>query len=151
VKPIKLKTIADELDAQFEDYRMYYNKSTGEIITVSREELGIAEDSEEGADFLEYDEEQRENIVQALDIIMNDENYVELPDKDDIYEYDIMEEFAEDNDELSRAMRGRGAFRRFKDEIIEQGIEDDWYDFKEKALIEIAREWCKGNGIAYEE
>lgn len=151
MKPIKLKTIADELDAQLEDYRMYYTKSTGEIITVSREDLGIAEDSEEGDDFSKYDKEQKENILQALDVIINDENYVELPDKDDINEYDIMEEFAEDNDELSYAMRGRGAFRRFKDEIIEQGIEDDWYDFKEKTMIEIAREWCKENGILYEE
>jgi Uncharacterised protein family (UPF0158) len=82
---------------------------------------------------------------------MNDEKYVKLPDKGDINEYDIMEEFAEDNDELSRAMRGRGTFRRFKDEIIEQCIEDDWYDFKEKALIEIAREWCEENGIVYKE
>lgn len=151
MKPIKLKTIAEELDAQFEDYRMYYNKSIGNVITVSREYLGIAEDSEEGEDFSEYDEEQRESILQALDVIMNDENYVKLPDKDDINEYEIMEDFAEDNDDLSNTMRGRGAFKKFKDEIIEQDIEDDWYDFKEKALIEIARDWCKENGIAYEE
>jgi hypothetical protein len=52
---------------------------------------------------------------------------------------------------LFDAIRGGGAFRRFKDKIYYLGIEQDWYDFKEKSLMRIAKEWCTGNGLVFEE
>ena len=152
MKPLNLKTLAEELDDQFEEYSKYYNKTTGEIISVSFEDFRIAEDSEEGDDFSKYPDWQRESIIEALDVIINDENYIELPNQHDINEYDIMEEFCDEieNEELLDAIRGRGAFRRFKDKIIDLGVEQDWYDFKEKALMEIAKEWCEENGVVFE-
>jgi hypothetical protein len=46
-------------------------------------------------------------------------------------------------------IRGSGAFRRFKDAIRRHGIEDEWYQFRDQALEEIAIEWLESNGIAY--
>lgn len=43
-------------------------------------------------------------------------------------------------DSLESAIRGSGAFRRFKDSIMHYGIEKDWYDFLEEAHRRIARE-----------
>jgi hypothetical protein len=76
---------------------------------------------------------------------MNDENYIELPNQYDINKYDIMEEFCDkmDNDELFKAIRGRGTFRWYKDKIIDFGVEKDWYVLKDKALMEIAKEWWR--------
>jgi hypothetical protein len=84
---------------------------------------------------------------------LNDENYIELPNQHDINEYDIMKKFCDeiDNDELFDAIRGRGAFRRFKDKIIDIGVEKVWYEFKEKVLMAIAKEWCEDNEIPFEE
>jgi hypothetical protein len=155
MKPVKLKDIVDELEIQMDEYKKYLNKATGEIITVSTEELSIAEESEEGDDFSDYPDWQRDSIRDALDIIENWENYIELPDKWEIDEYRIMEEFCGSikndriSDALYSAIRGRGAFRRFKDAIHRYGVEDDWYRFRKEALKNIAMEWCEENGIKY--
>jgi hypothetical protein len=155
VKPLKLKEIIDEMDMQTEEYRSYLNKETAVIISVSMEELSIAEDSEEDDDFSEYPEWQQESLKDALDVIDNEDNYIELPDKCEINEYDIMEDFcgSVNNDSVSNALysaiKGRGAFRRFKDAIIRFGVENDWYRFREEALKKIAIEWCEDNEITF--
>lgn len=85
------------------------------------------------------------------------DDYLPLPTKFDIHEYSIMERFCrsreddEMRDDLCDAIRGRGAFRRFKDSIHEHGIADDWYKYRDEALREIAIEWCEENGIPYTE
>jgi hypothetical protein len=155
MKPVKLKDIVDEMEMQMDEYRKYLNKITGEIVNVSTEELSIAEESEEDDDFSEYPDWQQDSIKSALDIIVNWENYIELPDKLEMNEYDIMEEFCGSikNDRVSNALysaiQGRGAFRRFKDTIARFGVEDDWYKFREEALRQIAIEWCEENEIMY--
>ena len=120
MQPVKLKDIVDEMEMQIDAYRKYLNKETGEIVTVSSEELSIAEESEEDDDFSQYPDWQQDSIKSAIDVIVNWENYIELPDKWEINEYDIMEEFCGSikNDGVSNALysaiQGRGAFRRSK-------------------------------------
>ena len=54
-------------------------------------------------------------------------------------------------DNLCNAIRGRGAFRSFKDKIHEYGIAEDWYQYRDAALRDIAVTWCEAHGIAYTE
>ena len=54
-------------------------------------------------------------------------------------------------DDLCNAIRGRGAFRRFKDGIHEYGIADDWYKYRDDTVREIAIDWCEAHGISYTE
>ena len=49
------------------------------------------------------------------------------------------------------AIKGSGAFRRFKDMIRELDIEDDWYRFMNAEYKVKAIEWCNENGISYVE
>ena len=53
------------------------------------------------------------------------------------------------SDSLCRMIRGRGAFGRFKDGIRRYGIEENWYKFRDRALKEIVKDWCEGEGIEY--
>ncbi|OPX85413.1 MAG: hypothetical protein A4E52_01650 [Pelotomaculum sp. PtaB.Bin013] len=155
VKPVKLQDIIDEMEMQMDECHKYLNTETGEIITVSSEELGIAEESEEDDDFSEYPDWQRDSVDQALDVVMNWGNgkYIELPDKWDIHEYSIIEAFcgSVSNDRISNALysaiQGRGAFRRFKDAIRRYDIEDSWYKFRDEAFKKLAVEWCEENNI----
>jgi Uncharacterised protein family (UPF0158) len=153
--PVQIKDLVDAMDMQIDEHRQYLNKETGVIVTVSTEELSIAEESEEGDDFSRYPEWQREFILAALGIIENGDKYVELPDKWEINEYNIMESFCDsvDNENISEALyvaiRGRGAFRRFKDAVIRYRIEKRWYSFREEVLRDIAIRWCEGNDIIY--
>lgn len=41
----------------------------------------------------------------------------------------------------------KGAFRSFKDGIIEYGIDKQWYKYKEDKIIELVIEWCNEQGI----
>ncbi|MBS3811558.1 MAG: hypothetical protein KGY44_06830 [Halanaerobiales bacterium] len=73
----------------------------------------------------------------------------------DIDYYEIMEDFclSIDDDKLRKIMynsiQGRGAFRRFEDNVHKYGIIDDWYDFQENVYMEIAKQWCNNHGIKY--
>lgn len=158
MKPVKLQDIVDEMEMQMDECHKYLNTEIGEIITVSSEDLGIAEESDEDDDFSEYPDWQRDSINEALDVLMNwgSGKYIELPDKWDIHEYSIMEGFCGyvGNDRIGNALysaiQGRGAFRRFKDAVFRYGIEDSWYKFRDDALKKLAIEWCKHNNVSYE-
>jgi nitroreductase len=54
-------------------------------------------------------------------------------------------------DDLCNAIRGRGAFRRFKDRIQAYGMAEAWYRYRDAALREIAMAWCEEHGIPYTE
>ncbi len=151
--PVKLKEIIEELSFQSDEVSSMLNTKTGEVISVSDEELRAAENEEPLENFPEW---QRDAIRLAGDILESD-NYLPLPTKYDIHEYSIMERFCRsvhDNDRrdsLCHAIRGRGAFRYFKDKIHEYGMADDWYAYRDGALREIAMAWCEKNGISVTE
>jgi hypothetical protein len=150
---VKLKDIVDEISFTLDEASSYLNTKTGDVVTVTEEELQAAENEEPLEDFPEW---QHDAIRIATDILETDD-YLPLPTKFDIHEYSIMERFCrsvEDDDigdDLCNAIRGRGAFGRFKDRIHEYGIADDWYTYLDGALREIAIAWCEENGISYTE
>ncbi|MHB1483534.1 MAG: UPF0158 family protein [Saccharofermentanales bacterium] len=155
--PIKLQSIVDEIESQMDEYNKYLNTQTGQIICVGSEDLRVAEESETDDDFSEYPDWQQTSIKQAMDVLVNcfSDKYILLPTVYDINEYNIMEEFCDTvqncqiRDSLYSAIRGSGAFRRFKDAICRYGIEDSWYKFRNGALKQVAIKWCERNKISY--
>ena len=151
--PVKLKDLIEELTLQFDEGASYLNRQTGEVVYVTREELRAAEEDEPLDNFPEW---QHANIRTAQDIVET-EQYLALPTKFDIHEYRIMERFCssiEDDDmrdDLCQAIRGRGAFRYFKDRIHAYGIAEELYRYRDAALQEIAVAWCEAHGISYTE
>jgi hypothetical protein len=152
--PVKLDDLISEIEIQMDETLTYINTQTGEVITLSREEMRAAEDEE----LLEnYPDWQRENIEQAIKII-EDENevYLDFTLRNEYHEYEIVEEFIgtlsgdEVRKELFGAIQGRGAFRRFKDKIRKHDVEKQWYDFQEKKLKELVIEWCEENDLVIE-
>ena len=92
-------------------------------------------------------EEEKEDIY---------DEYIALPTKYYIDEYNMMEGFIETikderlYNQLYIAINGQGAFRRFKDTCINFDIIDDWYKFRDEKYKELAINWCKNNNIEYE-
>jgi len=127
---------------------------TGEFVAFTSDELGAAE---EGESLEGYPEWQKEVIKKADDLLSNYDDYRELPSKFDIHEYSIMERFCysiEDEDlsrRLVNSIRGRGAFRYFKDMVHEYGIVDEWYKYREDEFNKIAIDWLDSHKIAYTE
>jgi hypothetical protein len=148
---VSLQAVVEEMDALSDEAHAFLNKRTGELVTITNEEMGIAE---EGKDIERYPDWQKEMIRKAQEVLESGD-YLPLPSKFDIHEYAIVQSFCysmEDEDlrdELLGQIRGTGAFRRFKEAIDRHGIKDDWFRFREAALEEIAVEWLEENNIPY--
>ncbi|MNI47731.1 hypothetical protein D3C73_1022640 [compost metagenome] len=152
-KPVKLDDLVSELE--LDNTFTFINTYTGEVITLMREEMGAAEDEEPLEKFPDW---QRENIEKAVSIIEDaDGIYVDFTLRNNINEYDIIEEFIgtlkdqKIREEIYGAIQGRGAFRRYKDRIVEYGVDKQWYKYKESKLKELVIEWCKEQGIEVQE
>ncbi|MDQ6596443.1 UPF0158 family protein [Bacillus salipaludis] len=149
---VKLKDIIEEMEIQFEESRSLLNIKTGEFVLVTSEDQRAAEDEKP---FDHLPEWEQENRMIAIDVVENFENYLELPTKYEVNEYEIMENFCltvsdqRKQESLLRAIKGKGAFRRFKDKIIDFEIEDQWYLYRDECFKQIAIEWCKENKINF--
>jgi hypothetical protein len=150
---VKLKDIVEGLEFLTDEGTSYLNTTTGEVVYVTTEELRAAEEEQPLEDFPEW---QHDAIHLAKDIVETD-HYLQVPDRFEIHEYSIMERFclSVDNDDLRDdlcdAIRGRGAFRRFKYRMQVYGMAEEWYEYRDAALREIAMAWCEAHGILYTE
>lgn len=52
-------------------------------------------------------------------------------------------------DKLFNLIRGKGAFRRFKDSVNRFGISDQWSDYRDMKYKEIAIAFCESKNIDY--
>jgi hypothetical protein len=147
-----LKEIVDALEMQFDEHSNYLDRHTGEVEMVSRDVLRLVEEGGT-ADRLPQWQQGEFDIAKAF--FEDPDRFVRLPTQWDIHEWEIMREFAEsvEPEQLSRdllqALSGKGAFRYFKDTLRRYRREQDWYDYRTRALREIATDWCEENGIEY--
>lgn len=147
---------AENMEMQFEEWNSCINRKTGEFISFHDDEVGEAEECGTVQEILDsgavLDEKQAQ---QLFDYLTNCQDYVTLPNRNDIHEYSIMEDFIDSLEDpgqqnsLYRAIDGRGAFRMFKNEIGCLEIRQDWFDFKFQAYCEIAEEWLQDNDLPY--
>ena len=105
----------------------------------------------------ECPEWQKDEYKAARDYLDRPDDFASLPDPFEIDEYGMMERFSlslDDermSDELYNAIKGRGAFRMFKDTIHRVGIQQQWYDYRDAELVALAKEWCQEQGIEFTE
>ena len=87
--------------------------------------------------------------------VLNEDDYIALPSQYDVHEYHLMERFIErvENEEkrdtLWMAIDGKGAFRRFENTLDRYGMLNDWWNFKEQHILEMAKAWCAKNSVPY--
>lgn len=150
-KPAKLSDIIDAIEIIMDESSSYLNMKTGEVVMATDEEMSAVE---EDGPLEEYPEWQRESIKTAGKILESDD-YILLPDKFEVHEYSIMEDFCMSIDDekirniMYNSIKGSGAFRRFKDNIHKYDITDEWYEYKSGALKQKAIDWCKENNVEY--
>jgi hypothetical protein len=148
---VKLSDLIEGMDFQSDEQSSFLNLTTGEVVSITDEELRAAENDEPLEDFPEW----QHDAIRIAGEIRETDHYLPLPDRFEIHEYRIMERFClsvDDDDlrdDLSGAIRGRGAFRRFKDRVQAYGIAEEWYRYRDAALREIAMAWCEEHGIPY--
>ncbi len=139
VMKIKLKQVIDSIDMANDDWEEFYDTKTGETIYLG------------DPDF----DDEHEETEELLD--SDPDRFYEFPTQYEIHEYGILEDFVDYlpngkmKDELARAIRGRGAFRRFRDTVDDLGITQLWYDYQNEAHRKIAISWCEDHNLEYEE
>lgn len=137
---IKLDQVIDAIETADDAYTYFYDTQT-------KETVHLADPMYTG----ETDGELAELIENSFG------RFLRFPTKYDIHEYSIMQSFIEGmpdgvaRRELASAIRGKGAFRRFKNGIRYHGIEEAWYSYQASAYREIAVRWCRDNELEYEE
>jgi len=149
---VSLRDVIDEMEMMSDEATSYINRKTGELITLTHEELALAEDPEEAMDAPEW----QKYLLPKVREVAASEDFIALPGKFEIHEWSIMERFAQSltdaavNDELQAAVHGGGAFRRFKDAVHRLGIADEWYRFRDAALEEVAIDFLEAHGIEFQ-
>lgn len=135
---IPLKQVIDALESSSDSVTHYFDLHTGETVSLFDRYM-IGETDEELAELLES----------------TPERFLRFPTQYEIHEYRIMEDFIVSlpagamQRELAEAIRGKGAFRRFKATIRYYGVEQKWYGFLADAYKAISIQWCKDNQLEY--
>ena len=150
----RLSQIIDAIEIATDETHAFFDRRTGEVHTISDEDIAAAEDEQLAAEAGEW---QQDFIAIARQINAdNGDRFLPLPDQFDAHEWDMMRKFAytvEDeaiSDELQGAIHGAGAFRCFKDRVHRRGIEDQWYAFRDRCYRRLAIDWCQANRIERE-
>ncbi|HEM3941547.1 TPA: hypothetical protein U1V53_001328 [Streptococcus suis] len=132
---VSFQDVVDSLQMISQGDRYYYDSHIDELVYLSVGEFRI-----ESRDGLE--EEIEEDVAGR---------FVGLPTYYDFNPYTFMELYISDltdgdlSGRLSRAIRGRGAFRRFKNELERCDRFEEW---ETQCYKELVLEWCQENKIA---
>lgn len=135
---IKLQQAMQAIEKADDVYTLFLDTKTGETVYLS-DPFITGETDEALADEIENTPDQ----------------FLRFPTKYEIHEFSIIEAFVEQiptgkaQNGLASAIRGKGAFRRFKQTIRFYGMEQLWYDFLADAHREIAVRWCQNAGLEY--
>lgn len=147
---ISLREVIEAMATTNEDSASYLDPETGEIITVTEEERYLVEEES-----LENVPEWQRELLPKIRAALESDRFLELPDRFDIHEWSIMDEFSRAQgserirQELADAIHGAGAFRIFRNAIRRLGLEKSWYQFRDEALAKIARNWLEEHKLPY--
>lgn len=145
------------LDSTYQ-HHYWLDKRTGEVLFVDEEishSLELGEDLSEAPEWRHEFIEQARRVLRAFGELPGQKEddseielgrYVEIPKRESREAYEDMVDFAETvtnsrlRDLLDVALRGKGAFRRFKDVLLDYPAERErWFEFNVSARKAIVR------------
>jgi hypothetical protein len=148
---VDVEDIAMIMDNQDRLGNYYLDTDTGEVVSIPEELMDALEGGEscEGLPAWEL-----ELLPKAKEIFERSPRYEEIPIRFSNEVYQVMMDFArrmEDsriNRELENALKGKGAFRRFKNVLSGYPeVQKEWFKFKAERDKEEVKEWLESVGI----
>ena len=121
---------------RYEGNAVYLCKSTGRLYYVS-----------------EYGDSD-EDLPDDLD---DHERYLVLPDKSDLdLDSQLVHRFMRKHaasfaDEVREIFSSKGAYRRFKNFLMDHDLLDQWHAYESEETTAAIRTWCQDNGIELDE
>ena len=153
--PVLLRDVADEVDALGDEWCSRINRTTGELAGATSDHWTLA--AETTKDNPRNQPQWEQDLLADLRKVLDSDDWLVLPGKDELDEYRVMEEFCHTvenrllRDELTHAIVGKGAFRRFKTVIERNNIREKWFEFRDLELLKVVREWLNVNKIPFRE
>mgnify|MGYP006425226669 CR=1 FL=1 len=155
---VPLAEVVEALEMQTEEMTFYLDRKTGRVDPVFDEAWPDADTEDEACetasdaddnDLDDFDDPAAWARAVEADV---EGRFVALPSKFDIHDWEMMKRFAlevgeKEADTLHDAIRGRGAFRRFKDAVQRLGLTDAWHAFRDAEYAAIARDWAEANDV----
>lgn len=150
---VKLSDVIEAIEFENDMMSHYYNKNTG--IIIYKQDADKASYSALDIDKVDSMEDWEKELVEGLyDLNENPENYIKLPDKEELNELSMIINFCnsfsdielqklEEFDDYEKTLY------EIKNVIRNKGLIDDWYDYREYLEKEIAIKWCEKNNIKY--
>lgn len=135
---ILLSKVVDALYHISDRNEIYFNFNTTQIISLD----------------VDMTSEEREQILNLIE--ENEGAYLHLPNQFELDGYNRMRRFIKTLGEtkyikeFENAIKGKGAFRRFKDLLIAYGIRDYWHEFERDEFVKIAENLLIKNNIEFE-
>ena len=129
----------------------------GRVVWVDRTVLSAAEEGDEEAlGKLPGWEKPEVEVARAM-AAASPGRFVEAPSKFDFHEYRQMERFIGTvgdpgaAEQLWRAIKGKGAFRYFKDTAHRLGLLEAWFQFRAEAMKEFVINWAEARNVSWED
>lgn len=153
----KISDLAETLQFDSPDHVTRFDRQTGRIVLVEGWILSALEEGQD-EDVTDVPEWQQEQVDIARAICEDDgDRFIEGPSPFDFHEYRHMEKFigsiSDDGvaNQLWRAIKGKGAFRNFKDALRRLGLLDRWYRYRDEAMKEFLIAWAEENQVTCED
>jgi hypothetical protein len=134
-KPIDMEMLEVAMEDANLTHMYYLNTQTGEVLFLSEDD----------------DMDEQERLTEEIEG-SNDYVRIERIPSSEAYQWmsDFVDEVVAPQDQraaqkLSTAMRGKGAFRRFKDTLYTMGEQwtQTWYDWRDQRLKEAMEAWLR--------
>lgn len=150
-----LSDLMTALVSESPEFVTRYDRQTGQVVTIEESLLSEVEQGEAplARDLSDW---QRQELALARAIASDDdERFISPPRAFDFHEYRHLERFigsladAYAANQLWRAIKRKGAFRRFKNTLHHLGLQDEWYRFRDAEMKKFVINWAEENGVPY--
>lgn len=157
MKPVKISDLIDAIEFDSDEHGSWVDLEKGCVVRLSESLLSAVEEGDEEAESLAGWENEEVEIARAMVADSEGGRFVDAPGRFDFHEYRHMERFigtvegSAAAEELWRAIKGKRAFRHFKDTAGRLGVLEQWYQYRDSALKEFVREWAGAHQIPLED
>ncbi|MEG2109970.1 MAG: hypothetical protein RRY19_09315 [Clostridium sp.] len=145
---VNLSDVIEAIEFEGELLTHYYNKETGIIIYVEDESTSKYK-AEDFKNIDKFEEWERELIIGLNHLKEHPEEYIQLPSNEYINEDSMMINFVKSlGDDIASNIPEDKSMRKYIEDL---GKLSEWYDYRENAEYQLAKDWCIKNNIQFVE
>jgi hypothetical protein len=152
---VKIDDLTDALSLASPESTAWLDRETGRVWIIENHVMAVAEGDSINAE--ESSNWHADELAAARALLNAPGRGIKLPTAFDFHEYRHLERFIgtlpanSAADQLWRAIKGRGAFRQFKDTARRLGVLDAWHAYRDQALRRLMLDWARAHNIPVDE